>query len=277
MTIKELRILPPFAIGRLGGASEPQDNYTIEEDPDHPLGFRRIVGQETLIVDDESGEIVESQTPPRVTFTKGEHIKPVAPFLEVFAVTGDDRLVPLTTDLLERMGVRPGGVSWRVRVANRKVLRRTGNNDDLVAADTGWFASHEKRRLEGHCRNFVSAASVIEFGHARFIKPNARYPEIRLRFTPARGLIYGPTPDKKQPDPWIPNERKIYDRSKGSWAGFTVENDEKPKKGSPFQDETLPPSLYAIDPPAPPWLYDNVAVSRGYLDDACDGFVDVAI
>ena len=29
MTIRELRILPPLAIARLGSASEPLDNYTI--------------------------------------------------------------------------------------------------------------------------------------------------------------------------------------------------------------------------------------------------------
>ena len=39
----------------------------------------------------------------------------------------------------------------------------------------------------------------------------------------------------------------------------------------------MPPSLFAIDPPAPSWLYDNVAISRGYFDDACDGFVEVRI
>ena len=37
----------------------------------------------------------------------------------------------------------------------------------------------------------------------------------------------------------------------------------------------MPPSLFAIEPPAPSWLYDNTAISRGYLDDACDGFVEV--
>ena len=44
-----------------------------------------------------------------------------------------------------------------------------------------------------------------------------------------------------------------------------------------FDNETLPPSLYAIEPPAPSWLYDNEAFSRGYLDDACDGFVEVRL
>ena len=39
----------------------------------------------------------------------------------------------------------------------------------------------------------------------------------------------------------------------------------------------MPPSLYAIEPPAPTWLNNNVAISRGYLDDACDGFVEVRL
>ena len=42
-----------------------------------------------------------------------------------------------------------------------------------------------------------------------------------------------------------------------------------------FDNETMPPALFAIDPPAPSWLFDNRAISRGYLDDACDGFVEV--
>ena len=42
-----------------------------------------------------------------------------------------------------------------------------------------------------------------------------------------------------------------------------------------FNNETVPPDLFAIEPPAPSWLFDNRAISRGYLDDACDGFVEV--
>ena len=44
-----------------------------------------------------------------------------------------------------------------------------------------------------------------------------------------------------------------------------------------YDNETVPPALFAINPPAPSWLYDNVAISRGYLDDACDGFVEVRL
>ena len=95
MTIRELRILPPFAIGRLGSAPEPLDNYTIEDDRENPLGFRQIVGAPTLVVDETSGEIREQRVSKKVTFKQGDRIRPVAPFLEVFAVTGEDHLEPL--------------------------------------------------------------------------------------------------------------------------------------------------------------------------------------
>jgi hypothetical protein len=279
MTIRELRILPPFAIGRLGSASEPLDNFTIEDDPDHPLGFRRIKGAPTLVVDEATGEIrgTREETP---TFKQGKQIRPVAPFLEVFALTDGDTLEPLTLDLMRRHDVDESKISWRVVVANRKVFRRTGNEDDIVTADTKCFFGHAPRQLQGHCANFVRPADdFIDFGHVRFIKPTSEFPEIRLRFTPAKGLIYGP--DKTQdgkPDRVIPSERAIYDATKG-WRDFGSDDDgsEDPAKPDAFHNETLPPALYAISSPAPSWLHHNVAISRGYLDDACDGFVEVRL
>jgi hypothetical protein len=280
MTIKELRILPPFAIGRLGSASEPLDNYTIEDDPCHPLGFRRIKPAETLIIDETSGEISGARTPKAMEFKTAEQkIRPVAPFLEVFVVTAEDELKPLTLALMEHLKAK---ISWRVSVANRKIVRRTRNPDDLVAADTQEFSDHEVHPLEGRCKHFIPDDAFVEFGHVRFIKPNDRYPQIRLRFTPAKGLIYGPTPEKKDEcqeekiDPAIPPERAIYDRTK-DWFGFDSD-----KKTSVDQDEypfseTLPPALYAISSPAPTWLHNNVATGRGYFDDACDGFVEVSL
>jgi len=259
--IRELRILPPFAIGRLGSAPEPLDNYTIATDAEGPLGFRTIKPAETLIVDAATGEISASHVPEEMEFKQDGRIRPVAPFLEVFALTENDELVPLTEDMLAG-----GELAWRVTLANRKVVRRTRDEADLVSADTGWFSDHAPQPLEGRCKNFISDEAHVDFGSARFIRPNGKYPQIRLRFTPAKGLIYGPhAPDPK--DPIIPAERAIYDRGKGKWYHFETHG----------EDETVPPSLFAIEPPAPSWLNDNVAVSRGYLDDACDGFVEVRL
>jgi hypothetical protein len=290
MKILALHILPPFAIGRLGSASEPVDNYTIEENPEHPLDFRTIKGARTLLVDEASGEISGSRIPETLSFKQGGRIRPVAPFLEVFVQTDADPskpLQPLTLKLLAENGLGEEDVSWHVSVANRKVVRRTTDRNDLVAAETGWFSGHDPRRLEGHCPNFVDKDRFIDFGRVRYIKPNQAFPEIRLRFTPAQGLIYGPNIGDEAPpdDPTlyhVPVERQIYDKSKGSWYSFNAENWGKslPKKGkppTPIYNDTMPPSLFAIEPPAPPWLNNNLAISRGYLDDACDGFVEVRL
>jgi hypothetical protein len=268
MIIRELRILPPFAIARVGSANEPVDSYVLEDDPENPLNFRRIRGSVTLEVNERTGEIARSQVPDVVEFKKQGRIRPVAPFLEVFAFTHEDQpLRPLDLDLLHSMGVDAAKVEWRVRVANRKVVRRTGNQRNLVSADTGWFTDHDVHLLQGTCPNFVSPDKWIAFGKARFIRPTAEFSQIRLRFTPGKGLIYGPSrgPGDK-PDPVISDERAIYDRTK-DWVGF----------GEDIKNDTLPPTLYAIEPPAPPWLHFNVAISRGYLDDTCDGFVDVRL
>jgi hypothetical protein len=324
-TIKELRILPPFAIARLGSADTPMDNYTIDLDVaagnEKPLDYRAIKLQPTLFVNEQSGEIDDERTPTKLEFKEGEDdkqgeddnqgknkrkhvhkkIRPVAPFLEVFAVTdSDDTLVPLTVDLLKENGVDIQAISWNVRVANRKVARRTADNDDIVHAEVE-IRDHDAHALHGTCANFIDGKHV-DFGRVRFIKPNAKFPEIRLRFTPAKGLIYGPGPaEGAQPASApagleflaryrIAEERAVYDGSKNkgrNWERFGDPDREKDEDsvqkkwrehlGWPpeFNNETVPPDLFAIEPPAPSWLFDNRAISRGYLDDACDGFVDV--
>lgn len=284
MTIQSLRILPPLAIGRLGSAPAPLDNFTTEIDPEHPLDFRRIVPAETLVVDDKTGEISKSWVPTAIEFKQNGSIRPVAPFLEVWAQTSPDMLEPLTIDLLEREGLGPDDLEWSVTVENRKVARRTGDTKDVVKASTGSFSDHSSHRLEGHCVNFVSEEDFIHFGDVRYIAPTTSFPEIRLRFTPAKGLIYG----ANKVDAKVPGEekflkgRRVYDAGKGTWYGFEVPPEIDlggggRKKGSRFWNETLPPSLFAIVPPAPPWLNGYVAISRGYLDDACDGIVKVVL
>jgi hypothetical protein len=269
LTIKQLRILPPFAIGRLGSAEKPMDNYSFETeaDPNDPLAYRRLKPELTLVVD-ENGEVAEL-TPTTLEFKHAEQIRPVAPFLEVFAVDETNQLVPLTTRLLEQHGLTVNDISWRVRVANRKVVRRTQNEDDLVHAEIE-ISDHGSHPLEGRCNNFVDNA-FISFGSVRFIRPNATFPEIRLRFTPAAGLIYGPEQSTRPPEDLypeyyeVPASKRIYKKD-GGWYGF-----------HDAENETVPPALFAIEPPAPSWLYDNRAISRGYLDDACDGVVEVQL
>lgn len=303
MKIKAIRILPPLAIARLGSGTEPLVNYEIEEDPKHPLDFHQIKGATTFKVDTTTGEIIDAYIPEVISFKEvrmvgsesTEHIKPVAPFLEVWALVDKDQLVPLTTELLKENGLTPADVKWQVNVANRKVARRTGNKEDEVSVKTTLFSSHEVRRLEGHCKNFISESASIYFGQVQYIKPTEDFPEIRLRFTPAQGNIFGPKLTDKEMNEiygkdwkttvWAPPAEQAVYNPKKDWLKFEAFKPNHPQKKKPtgveleklLARETLPPSLYSIVPPGPCWLHDNVAVSRGFFDDTCDGFVEASL
>ena len=172
-------------------------NYTINLETDQPLGFRAIIPKRTLVVNERSGEITEIPASPVPEFKQDGKIRPVAPFLEVFAVTDRDQLEPLTIGLLQAHGLKVEDVSWRVHVANRKVVRRTNDPADLVEAKIK-IENHAIHTLKGRCANFVSEKAFVDFGRVRFIRPNKAFPEIRLRFTPAKGLIYGPARKKRR-------------------------------------------------------------------------------
>jgi hypothetical protein len=292
MTIHELRLLPPFAIGRLGSADTPLDNFSIVADPGQPLGFRQIVPALTFHVDEKTGEIGNATVPESIEFkTVAGEIRPVAPFIEVWARVDDaSTFVPLTLELLQQQGANAADITWDVTVGNRKVERRTGKTGDRVEATTGRFSDHGKQPLSGHSRHFRSRKHVIDFGSVRYIKPNHAHPEIRLRFTPAKGLIYGPKltaqeiQEMRDADPSVtnlfvvPEPQAVYDKTKGWWK-FSIPPEVRNADPNfkQFYNETQPPALFAIIPPGPCWLNGNVAVSRGYLDDACDGIVEVTL
>lgn len=258
--IQELRVLPPLATARFGAAATPLDNYDVVVDPERPLGYRALRPAETLEVDVASGEIVRVFVPERLSFTEDGRVRPVAPFLEVWALTDGGRLEPLTTELLEREGASTSEVRWRVQVANHKVFRRTGVEADKVEADTGEFSDHTRRSLAGACANFWRG-KTIPFGHVQHIKPTEAHPEVRLRFTPAAGFVYGAS--RTQPPEGPPEDPNltdvVYDASRGTWLGYTDE---------PLPTITVPGAIYASD---------AEGNSRGYLDDACDGLVRVVL
>ena len=278
--IHELRILPPLAIARFGSAPTPMDNYDAVVDPDDPLGYRRLEPRETLELDVDSGEITRAFVPQTLSFKEDGRVRPVAPFLEVWALTGDEdltaggRLEPLTTALLEAEGAGVGDLSWQVEVANLKIHRRTGEDRDRVVADTDSFSDHVHRPLVGRCRNFLPG-KTIGLGHVQFVKPTAAHPEIRLRFTPAPGFVYGSDAQvAPPPPPQLPPRPDdvadvVYDSASGEWDGHRDLGGPDPRA---FDKATAPPQIYAGFEDA-----DGLHVSHGYLDDGCDGVVRVTL
>jgi hypothetical protein len=274
MPILGLRILPPLAIGRFGSSPNPLEAFELKLCKDDPLGFREIVPRETLKIDAVTGEIVDIYTPsPPIKFRDGEHIRPVAPFLEVYAQTSSDTLEPLTLKLLDEEGLKPDAVQWQVTTGNLKVFRQTGKDEDKVIARVDWFNDHNAHELRGECNNFLKD-KFIPFGSVRYICPTRKYAGIRLRFTPAAGLVYGASKKRWTPagdgpdDPVFKDhpERIVYDISRGSWRGF--------QSDATSVTLTNPSDIYQGTPSTDP---NKLSTSWGYLDDVCDGPVAVQL
>ncbi len=128
-------------------------------------------------------------------------------------------------------------------------------------------------RLDATAPHFIKG-KVLPLGNVRYIRPDARFPEIRLRFTPAKGLVYGASdhriePDEfgdkiSKPDPIVAG-RVIYDGAnpQQKWLGCIDTGD---------PTTTNPGQIYAGYSDE-----NNNQVSWGYLDDECDGIVTVSL
>lgn len=277
MPILDLRILPPVAIGRLGAAAEPLEAFDLVRDPERPLDYRCIVPCPSFKVDPASGEVVEVYTPQKIRFRDANHlVRPVAPFLEVFVrlANAPDELVPLTLDLLAAEGLSISALSWDVAVGNIKLFRRTGNVHDKIEAVVSNLRDHAVQPLEGRCEHFLPG-KVLPLGQIQFIRPTPAFPQIRLRYTPAGGHVYGSAltrqtgPDQFEDDPVIKTPAQVlYDAARGSWQGYR-------DTGAP--GETNPGSIYAGWDTPTDADGNSYHVSWGYLDDECDGTVTVKL
>jgi hypothetical protein len=261
--IKEIRLLPPLAIGRFGGSAEPMHNY--EAVIGSPTGYRDLVPAETLVLNPNSGEIVAKHTPPAVRFKDGAGlVKPVCPFLEVWArFDNETELRPLTTRELDDLGLTPQAIAWDVTFGNLKILRRTGEPADRVTAAIPGITDHQRRSLDGQCPNFKNNRTVA-MGSVQYVKPNAAFPEIRFRFTPPAGLVYGHTPDTV-----VPPQNAVYDATRGTWDSHTDDAAPASAPDPRAHRSTIPPGIYAVD--------RNTGDNLGYLDDSSDGIIAVTL
>jgi hypothetical protein len=259
--IRELRILPSLAMARLGGSPQPMENYTREVVAGS--AYRELRPAETLVVSELDGSIVRSLVPSQLNFKDSlGRVKPVCPFLEVWALFDNAaELRPLTLKELALLGVDPSAVRWQVRVGNLKMFRRTGSVADRVTAEAN-ISDHSAHDLLGRAGNFKVSRS-IKLGSVRYVRPTAEFPEIRLRFTPAPGNVYGHTPNAN-----VPAARAVYDAVNGAWDNHSDRN----------ADPTAPTPRARIST-APGGIYAQTAAGQnlGLLDDSCDGIVSVSL
>jgi hypothetical protein len=281
---------PPIVIARLGGSTAPVVAYGWEESPDP-----RNDG-DTVIVSDWSLDIMPDGSarpfkPDSVRLRDGVLIRPVCPFVEIWARLGEPgsaeatwRDVPLTESLLASFGGDRSAINFIVEARNLKAARRA-QNPDLAY---GLFPSlsvrgdqHAPVALPGVSPPGVAEPMIppgrnIPLGSIQVLRPRPNppgptgWPEsvdldvIRLRFSPGRGQVYGPPqaaqPTAESPVPAIPAANAFLDPQAGWFnsdaqgGGFVVPGDTYDF----FQVGSQQPAL-------------------GVVDDTCEGRVEVEL
>ncbi|HZI08160.1 MAG TPA: hypothetical protein VEZ71_29340, partial [Archangium sp.] len=196
----ELFFQPPMAIARLGGSDTPLESFRWREDPS-VHGSGKTVIEPSITLEVERDGSVRPYLPSVIHFKDGEHLRPVAPFFELWAyVLRDDQKVhrePLTLKLLGELGVSLESLSFEVTAANLKAARRTGD-------PSCGFSARMQVPGNNHQRHALLATSPhhpggeplvfpdrpIPLGHVQVLRPvNASEMKvdlgiIRLRFTP---------------------------------------------------------------------------------------------
>jgi hypothetical protein len=291
--------LPPAAIGRLGGSKRPLDNYEWRTDPTIHGGSQTVIEPATTLDVSEDGN-AEPYRPGVIRFRDGKDLRPVAPFFELWArilytpadeaaaagqpgapVAGTQAEVPLTATLFRELGGTLGGISYVVRVGNRKAARRTGDDANAFEVSLKVHGDDHARKLllaftppRPGQEPLVTPDHPIRLGTFQVIRPIRRnrleinLDVLRVRFTPASGQVYGPpTAVEAQgttTDAFfeiVPPENRILN-PRASWLRYD---------GS-YDTYTNPE----------PWdTYDGADqdrnVSWGVVDDTCDGTITASL
>ena len=290
--IRDIFIDPPLAVARLGGSTTPVAAYEwAQSDDPHVEGETSVKPAWTLNV--LANGRVSPARPARITFRDGDLIRPVAPFLEVWAVTGDDDDVatwkeePLTPALLASNGLALASLTFTVNARNRKAARRTG--DDALAfgtfppvsvrADQIGVVALEGSSPAGASPPMIPSGQHIPLGSFRVLRsrpqpaPDAtawassvNVEVVRVRFTPAKGFVYGPPqaaatrPDgSRAVDP-----TRAFLNAAAGWAGAEV---------VPFF--VTPADTYdGAEAAAAP---NRLGLSAGIIDDTCEVGIEASL
>ncbi len=202
-TVRSVFFTPPMAVARLGGSDTPVDAYVWREDPSLEGGGLTSLEPAVSLAVTADGS-VRSYRPTELVFRDESGLRPVAPFLELCVELDDGSVSRLTSALLTELGGTLADVSYVVEAANRKAQRRTGDPacafsarvqfDHTEPTDRPLLASSEGSRI------LVSPDRPIPLGSIRPVRPVPGPPDerdvdrdvLRLRFTPAKGRVYGP-------------------------------------------------------------------------------------
>jgi hypothetical protein len=294
-SIVELFFLPPMAVARLGSSATPLASFSwAEANTRHDANETIIEPAVSLRVEPDGS--VTPYLPSAIEFKDDDgRIRPVAPFFELWAKLqleqGGTIDAPVTLGLLHELGASLSNISYEVTLANHKAARRSGDpacafsarvvlgGDDHGARELLAFSPHTAGQ-----EPLVRPENPIPLGTFQVIKPDdaaAQHADVdcsivRVRFTPPKGLVYGPPTAVNGPAPQVmpgvyeaagiqfgrvheivPPERRILS-AHTVWSQYIMMNGR-------FED------------PQPQDGYDGAAVgnfqSWGCVDDTSDGLI----
>nr|QEO74236.1 hypothetical protein [uncultured bacterium] len=203
--VRSLHFRPPLAIARVGGSPTPLAAYRWAEDHSREGGGLTFIEPAVSLRVTENGS-VSSFLPRELVFSDSGQLRPVAPFLELWLELEDGTSEPLTSKFLTALGAALGDVQYVVEAANRKAQRRTGDPACAFSAratlDHSTFTPVELLAWSDPAagRPLVLPDRPISLGQVQAIRPTPGPVEagdvdldvLRLRFTPAKGSVYGP-------------------------------------------------------------------------------------
>ena len=280
--LTELFFNPPIAIARLGSSPAPVESFTWCEDP------LRYGAGHTAIAPSTSFEIGPDHVPrpylPSAVHFKDEAgIRPTAPFFELWATVDRGGTLceePVTLGLLTELQIALHNVSYELRLANRKAARRSG---DAACA----FRAYAQRNATEFGRVGLDGSSVTSPGGNPLVFPERPIPlgtlhvlkpvtatemsvdlsVLRVRFIPARGLVYGPPaataafdPDTMRLHELVPAENRILNPA-AAWCSYDADD-------AKYENPQPADTYDGADVPGPnPFGSQN----WGVVDDTCDG------
>jgi hypothetical protein len=281
---------PPIVIARLGGSTTPVVAYVWEESPNPRNDGETVITPEWSldILPDGSGRPFK---PDSVELRDGHLIRPVCPFIEIWARMGEPgsaeatwRDVPLTEALLSGFGADRSAVGFTITARNLKAARRAQNPDltyGLFPAVSVHGDQHAPVPLlavspPGVTQPMIPLGRNIPLGFVQVLRPRPNppaptgFPEgidldvIRLRFTPGRGQFYGPPqaaqPTAESPVPSVLAANAFLDPQAG-WFNSTAQGGGFVVPGDTFdffQGGREPRAL-------------------GVVDDTCEGRIEVEL
>jgi hypothetical protein len=294
--IVEIFFLPPLAIGRLGAGDTPVESFVWATDPTLHGGGRTVIMPAVTLEVQGDGSL-RTYIPSTIRFRDGKNLRPVAPFFELWARIESDgtqpRDVPLTLDLLADNCATLDHLQYTVTVANKKAQRRTG------AAGCGYIArvdvagaDHARKPLLAYSPHDPDEQPLVYFdrpiplGHFQVIRPTRQAENgvdlsiARVRFTPARGEVYGPpTAIAASSSALQPGEQFPAKTEQGRLHEIVPPQNRILNPNTPW-------STYVMDAagqadPQPSDSYDGADIgdgmSWGVVDDTCDGIIEAQL